>query len=118
AEGQAPQALASIDRLMGTGAHPIYIVTMLARHYRRLLAVKRFGGRDAVRADKELGLRSPKFAVERLMRQAARLSPTDIEEGLFLLLEADLGLKSGAEPRTTLERVTVALATEGAKTYR
>lgn len=118
AQGQLPAALTSIDRLIGTGAHPIYIVTMLARHYRRLLAVKSFGGRDAVQAGKDLGLRSPKFAVERLMRQAARLSQEAIEDGLYELLQADLSLKRGAEPRTTLERVTVALATKGRRALR
>lgn len=113
AEGRLQAVLMSIDKLLGTGANPIYVVTMLARHYRRLLAVKSYGGRDAVQVDKALGLRSPRFATQRLMRQASGLSQTDIEEGLIMLLQADMSLKRGALPRTTLERVAISLAHMG-----
>lgn len=109
AEGRVTAVLTSIDRLLGTGANPIYIITMLARHYRRLLAVKSHGGRDPVTLDKELGLRSPRFAVERLQRQAARSTRNVLERCLELLLEADISLKRGGLPRTTLEQTVVSM---------
>lgn len=111
AEGRLQAALAGLDRLLGTGAHPIYVLTMLARHFRHLLAVKGFGGRDAERMRRELGFKMRTFGVERLVRQATRFSLEQLESALELLLEADLQLKRGAAPRTALERVTVALAT-------
>lgn len=111
ADGRVPAALACLDRLLGTGAHPSYVLTMLARHFRHLLAVRQFGGRDAERVRRELGLKMPTFGVERLMRQASRYGEEQLMEALSLLLTADLNLKRGAEARAALEWVTVALAT-------
>lgn len=111
AEGRLPAALTGLDRLLGTGAHPSYVLTMLARHFRHLLAVKAFGGHNAERIRRELGFKMPSFGVERLVRQASHYTREQLEEAMTLLLAADLTLKRGAAPRATLERVTVAVAT-------
>lgn len=108
-EGRADAVLGGLDNLLANGASPLYILTMLAWHYRRLLAVKLHGGRQAAAVSEDLGLRLQPFAVERLIRQAARLSRGQLEDGLRLLLRADLNLKRGALPRPTLEHLVLSL---------
>lgn len=109
AEGRTAQALHRLDELLHGGANGIYIVVMLARHYRMLLAVKTCGESNAGRVSQELNLKAPRFAVERLISQAARLTQEQIEHGLHVLLATDMKLKRSAPVRPTLESVIVRL---------
>lgn len=110
AEGRTAQALLKLDELMTSGANAIYIVVMLARHFRHLLGVMTSGETEVSRVMKELNLKSnQRFVVERLLRQAARTDRERVEGALELLLEADMKLKRSAAPRPTLEVLTVRL---------
>lgn len=109
AEGRTAQALHKLDELLSGGANGIYVVVMLARHYRMLLAVKTSGETNPNRVSQVLNLKAPRFVVERLLSQAARLTQTQIEAGLQALLTVDMKLKRSAPVRPTIEGVVVRL---------
>lgn len=115
AEGRMPAVLTGLDTLFANGANGIYIITMLARHYRRLLAVHTHGSRNPVQLSKELGLKAPPFAVEKLLRQAAAIGKEKLEESLAVLLQADRRLKRSAPPRATVEVTAVRLTQMAAR---
>lgn len=110
AEGRTAQALLKLDELLASGANAIYIVYMLARHFRYLHAVMTCGERQAARIAQVLNLKpNQRFMVERLLRQASRVDVSQVEATLEQLLEADLRLKRSAPPRPTLESLIVRL---------
>lgn len=109
AEGRTAQALYKLDELLSGGANGIYVVVMLARHYRLLLGVKTCGEINPSRVSQALNLKSPRFVIERLLSQAARLTQRQIEAGLQTLLDADMQLKRSAPVRPTIESVIVRL---------
>lgn len=109
AEGRTAQALHKLDELLNAGANGIYVVVMLARHYRLLLAVKTCGETNPSRVSDVLNFKAPRFVVERLLSQAARLTRSQIEEGLRALLHTDMQLKRSAPVRPTIESVIVRL---------
>ncbi len=109
AEGRTAQALYKLDEVLNGGANGIYVIVMLARHYRLLLGVKTCGETNPNRVSQALNLKAPRFVVERLLSQAARLTQRQIEEGLQVLLNADMQLKRSAPVRPTIESVIIRL---------
>jgi DNA polymerase-3 subunit delta len=103
ATGKPGIALNLLDELLAVGTNHILINHMLARHFRQLLAVKASGGQSAedIKARIKLGLAD--FAINRLINQARARKLADLENALVILLDSDLKLKRGADPRSILE---------------
>ncbi|MBO8142725.1 MAG: DNA polymerase III subunit delta [Firmicutes bacterium] len=109
AGGRAEEALVLLDRLLAVGEPPLVVLSILARHF-RLLALAAGSTEPA----KELGARLgvPPFAAERLRRQAGAVGVEGAAAALRRILKADLEIKTGRDPRLTLETLVVTLAWE------
>jgi DNA polymerase-3 subunit delta len=109
--GQAGEALADLDHLLGAGEHPIRLIAGITAslqkvHHAGQLRRARVDLRDACqRAGIYPG------AVEKTGRQHAHLGPRRVEQIPGLLLQADLDLKGDSQlpPRVILERLVVEL---------
>jgi DNA polymerase III subunit delta len=114
------RALAVLDRSLADGASPFLLLATLASAVRRLL-VERERGRKAVGArvlrsyrdweasvlplvaEEELGGRKP-FGLWKKYEAAQRYGRGELLDALAGLAEADLGMKSGGDARSLLER--------------
>jgi DNA polymerase-3 subunit delta len=112
--GKAGEALADLDRLLGSGEPPI---KLLAGMTFSLQKVHHAGQLRRARVDlKEACQRAGIYpgAAEKTGRQHAHLGPTRVARLPGLLLQADLDMKgdSPLQPRVILERLLVKLARE------
>jgi DNA polymerase III subunit delta len=96
-------AFAFLDNLLRDGEQPPAIVGALAWMYRKLIEARELpAGANAFQASRTLGMR-PETA-EIALRQARRISKTDLLAGLSALAEADSELKSAnPNPRAAME---------------
>lgn len=104
-------ALAFLDNLLREGEEPIGIVGALAWTYRKLIEAHDLpahtGGFQAAR---QLGMRPE--AAEAAVRQAHRVSKSELLSGLVALAEADSQLKSSnPDPRALMEFLIARLTT-------
>jgi DNA polymerase III subunit delta len=104
-------ALAFLDNLLREGEEPIGIVGALAWTYRKLIEARDLpahtGGFQAAR---QLGMRPE--AAEAAVRQAHRVSKSELLSGLVALAEADSQLKSSnPDPRALMEFLIARLTT-------
>jgi len=104
-------ALAFLDNLLREGEQPIGIVGALAWTYRKLIEARDLpahtGGFQAAR---QLGMRPE--AAEAAVRQAHRVSKSELLSGLVALAEADSRLKSSnPNPRALMEFLIARLTT-------
>jgi DNA polymerase-3 subunit delta len=89
-------ALQKLAGLLGTGEHPLVVVTMLARHCRQILIArecleKRVNAREIAAA-----AQVPPFVLEKLLGQAKRAETAVIEEMFLRLAAIDKQPKSSA----------------------
>lgn len=120
-ERDAPSALAQLARLIAQGEHPLKILGTVASELRRLLAARQLLSGDLAKLWRR-GLTYPQFQ-QTVVRQGAsplggrnpygdymclqraeRFSLADLSSFMQGLFEADLRLKSSAEPRIVLEK--------------
>jgi len=108
AEGRTRDALGILRDLLAVGQPPLYILSMIARQYRLILLAlgARAGGQELAA---RLGLRSA-FAADKVARQAARVGERRAQDALRRVVQADLEIKTGRDPRLVLETLVVALA--------
>jgi DNA polymerase-3 subunit delta len=117
-DGNLPEALKQLDRLLGSGEQPIALLGQIGFSLRRLAATTRLviqserrGRRTPLRrALEEAGTRP--FLIKKLEGQLRRLGRARGQRLYEWLLQADLDLKgaSPAPPRVVLERLIVRLA--------
>jgi DNA polymerase-3 subunit delta len=118
-------ALGVVDRSTADGASPFMLLGSLAATVRRLV-VERERARRAVGEERlasvreweqavlptippeELGDRKP-YGFWMKYQAAMRFARGELLDGLAALARADLGMKSGQDPRIALERVLVGL---------
>lgn len=109
--GDRGQSFAMLDRLVRhSGAAPLRVLHMLARHYRSLLraAEARRLNMDRAATAKHVG--GPPFLLERLRTQSARYAVSDLTGALEAIQRTDVGLKGGAlDPLRGLERLVLRL---------
>ncbi len=105
--GQPDKALTLLDTLI-VRKQPVQLVTfMLARHFRQLIVAKSAGTPDRVVAK----LKVMPFVAQRLVGQARRLSPEDLEAKYQACFETDLAVKTGKiTDRMALELLLVSAA--------
>ncbi len=94
---QGRTALEHLHRLFADGAHELYILTMIARQVRLIIAVKELAELERMQPQeirRELGI-SHQFIVDKLLRQARQFDMRRLETLQRHVLEVDQGLKTG-----------------------
>ncbi len=112
AEGRTADIAPLMQRLAGQGVAPVTLLIMGERHFRTLYAIASAPGGPSQGIGK---LRPPIFGPrrDRMLRQAQAWSIEGLEQGLRLLMDTDLTLRSAAQraPAMALvERAFVRLA--------
>jgi DNA polymerase-3 subunit delta len=94
---QMRQALGHLERLFADGAHPLYILTMVARQIRLIMSVKDLVEKQGLgRAAIGNKLRiSHGFLVDKLMRQAQRFQLEELRTLMRSILQIDQAIKTG-----------------------
>jgi DNA polymerase III subunit delta len=131
-ERDAPSALGQLARLIAQGEHPLKILGTVASELRRLLAARQLLAGDLAKlwrrglsysqfqqtvlrqGDSPLGGRNP-FADYMCLQRAERFSLAELSSFMQGLFEADLRLKSSAEPRIVLEQFFLEMCFSSAK---
>jgi DNA polymerase-3 subunit delta len=91
--GDATKALAVLHRMITAGeSHPLVVLTVLHRHYQRMLRLDGAEVTSPAQAAEILGLRSP-YPAKKALAQARRLGSARIARAIRLLAEADLDVR-------------------------
>lgn len=97
---QRDEAMRVLSHLLSQGLHPIQILATLGAQARMLAAVRlSHESPDAIAK----AMQVKPYAVQRSMRNAARLSPDQVRAMVDMLLEADLKMKSTPHAEAILE---------------
>ncbi len=97
---QRDEAVRVLGHLLSQGLHPIQILATLGSQARMLAAVRlSHASPDAIAK----AMKVKPYAVQRSMRNAARLSPDQVRAMVDMLLEADLKMKSTPHAEAILE---------------
>ena len=97
---QRDEAMRVLSHLLSQGLHPIQILATLGSQARMLAAVRL--SRESPDAIAK-AMKVKPYAVQRSMRNAARLSPDQVRAMVDMLLEADLKMKSTPHAEAVLE---------------
>ena len=99
------KAMQSLQALRRGDAHPIYLLTMIARQYRVILKVK-----DAMRThaganefDIAKLVRESAYPVKKAMQQVGSYTFPELVDLLDRLVVADNAMKTGADPETEID---------------
>jgi DNA polymerase-3 subunit delta len=105
-------AMQQLQRLLANGANELYLLTMIARQFRQILAVKDLaeeGRLNLKEIRRELHI-SHDFIVEKLLRQGRQFEMAELEAILGKVLGVDQAIKTGRiEGRLALELLVVDL---------
>jgi DNA polymerase III subunit delta len=105
------QAMQSLQALRRGDAHPIYLVTMIARQYRIILKVKDALGGNARANENDIAKlvgESP-YPVRKAMQQARSYTFPELVDVLDRLVVADNAMKTGADPETEIDLLVAEL---------
>ncbi|MFN3265435.1 MAG: DNA polymerase III subunit delta [Deinococcales bacterium] len=105
------EAWVHLERLLNTGEDPFRLLGALQGHYALLARAFALQQRDAVVNAKEAAktLAVHEFRAQKALEATRRYSEKTVRLEQKLLLGADVGMKSGLEPRLTLERLILEL---------
>lgn len=110
------KAMQSLQALRRGDAHPIYLLTMIARQYRVILKVK-----DAMRThaganefDLAKVVRESPYPVKKAMQQAGSYSFTELVDLMDRLVVADYAMKTGADAETEIDLLIAELTQKAA----
>jgi len=107
--GRTAGALAALHRMLAAGdAHPLQVLSVLHRHYQRMLRLDGSGVTSPEQAADLLGIASA-FPAGKALAQANRLGSGRLGRAIRLLAEADLDLRGAtALPGETVLDILVA----------
>jgi len=108
AERRPAAALGAARGLVEHGTDPMELLAQVIGLVRRLLIVKELtsGRRNVAQEAPSFGLSSSQFALQKLQRQAARLSIEELVHAYQTLRDTDLAIKTGKiDPELALELV-------------
>lgn len=107
--GKEEEALLELKNLLINGEPPVKILYMIARQFRLLLLVKEAvqKGWPEKKISADLSLHS--FVTGKILRQTRNFSFAQLEKSLQLILESDVGIKTGLKPDLTLEALIIKL---------
>lgn len=104
------RALVLLAGLLGTGEHPLVVVTMLARHCRQILIARECVAARVPPREIAAAAGVPPFVLDKFLGQAGRAETAVIEEMILRLAAIDKQLKSSAlDGRVLLEGLICAL---------
>ena len=113
---QGRRALEHLHRLFADGAHELYILTMIARQVRLIIAVKELAELERLQPKeirRELGI-SHQFIVDKLLQQSRQFDMHRLETLQRHVLEVDQGLKTGRiESPLALELLVLEICSRG-----
>ena len=112
AERRPAAALAILHSQLAGGSDPTEIYNQVVALVRRLLVVKELTAERKPLAHNAppFGLSSSPFALEKLQRQAARISVSELERAYELLRDTDIAVKTGRlDPELALNLVVAEL---------
>ncbi len=117
AEGRDGEIGPIMQRLAAQGATPVGLVIAAARHFRALYAIASAPGGPSEGAAR---LRPPVFGPrrDRMVRQAQRWGAPRLDEGLGMIVDTDLALRSAGQTAPAMalvERLLIRLARLGAR---
>ena len=99
-----------LHRLLDTGDHPLYVLTMIVRQFRLLIQTRWLIDQRNTVPDITSRLNLHPFVAQKLYSQALRFTPPQLRAAYALLLETDLGIKTGEiEAVTALDLLTAKL---------
>lgn len=96
----AKSAYLELRKLLNGGQSEFYILQMIAWKIKNLLQVKGGAGKENLHP----------YVYRRAKKQSENFSEEELVEIFGKLLEADLGMKTGAEPKLTLDRLVYEIA--------
>jgi DNA polymerase-3 subunit delta len=99
------KAMQSLQALRRGDAHPIYLLTMIARQYRVILKVKEAMRTNAGANEFDLSkvVRESPYPVKKAMQQAGSYSFSELIELMDRLVVADNAMKTGADAETEID---------------
>jgi len=99
------KAMQSLQALRRGDAHPIYLLTMIARQYRVILKVKEAMRITAGANEFDLAkvVHESPFPVKKAMQQAGSYSFPELIDLMDRLVVADNAMKTGADPQTEMD---------------
>jgi DNA polymerase III subunit delta len=104
------RAMQQLQELLLSGANELYLLTMIARQIRLILAAKDLAQEKKLKPEeirRELHI-SHGFIVDKLLRQGQQFSAEELEAIQGRVLETDQAIKTGRiEPRLALELLTL-----------
>ncbi|WP_273379584.1 DNA polymerase III subunit delta [Symbiobacterium thermophilum] len=106
------RAVALLERLLQQVDHPLQLLSALTGRFRQLLLVKALAARRLSPKEAAQLAHMHPYAYGKLAEHAATVDRAEIVRALKRLLEADLAIKSGYDPRLTLETVVAELVGE------
>jgi DNA polymerase-3 subunit delta len=106
---QRSKAIALLDQVLRQVDHPLQLLAALTNRFRQILLVKALQGRHLVPREAAAIAKMHPFAYEKLSGVVRQFEREEIVTALCRLLEADLAVKSGADPRLTIEALVVEL---------
>ncbi len=109
-EGDAQKALQQLHRMIGSGRHPLAIMSTLQSHFVRMVRLDGAGVSGEREAAGLLGLKGSTFPAKKALSQARRLGSERIRRAIELLAAADLDLRGAAKawPEELVVEVLVA----------
>ncbi len=110
------QALDELERLLGDGANELYILTMIARQVRLLIGAQELS-RDGLphgAIGERLRVRH-RFALDKLLAQAPRFAPDELDDIMERIAQTDEEIKTGKmDPPLALELLTLRICQRSA----
>lgn len=98
-----------LERTIRQVDHPLQLLAALTNRFRQILLVKALMDRGVAKRDGASMARMHPYAYEKMTGHVQSLSHDEVTRALQKLLEADLAMKSGFDPKLTLETLVVEL---------
>lgn len=105
-------ALLELRNLLVMGEPPLKILHMITRQFRLILLVKDLAKRGVAEKQISVKLSLHPFVTGKIRRQTRNFSFPELERSLQLILESDLGMKTGLNPYFALEMLVINLTTK------
>lgn len=104
-----PKAMDLLGRTLRQVDHPLQVLSALTNRYRQILAVKTLVARGVSVQEGPAIAKMHPYAYKMMVGHVRPYSRQDIARAFERLLEADLAIKSGYDPKLTVETLVVEL---------
>ncbi|MGE5576894.1 MAG: DNA polymerase III subunit delta, partial [Syntrophothermus sp.] len=100
------QAAVVLKDILASGETPVYVLVMLARHFRQLLQARVYAGQGLSGANLAAAMGVHPFVAMKTSEQARNFSEEELESALARILQADIAVKTGksTDPSAEVQR--------------